>query len=57
MGQGPAGDLWDVLLDIQTHTGEVTGAAVEQPDRGKQAVGMGVQLTEQTILGFFLILE
>lgn len=33
MGQDPAGDLWEVLLDIQTHIGEVTEAAAEQPDK------------------------
>lgn len=33
MGQGPAGDFWEVLLDIQTHMGEVTEAAAEQPDK------------------------
>lgn len=33
MQEDPAGDLWVVLLDIQNHTGEVTEAAGEQPDK------------------------
>lgn len=33
MGRGPAGELQEVLLGIQSHKDEVTEAAVKQPDK------------------------
>lgn len=33
MGRGPTGELWEVLLGIQSHRDEVAEAAVKQPDK------------------------